>query len=211
VLGVAALVGCGHVRSAPVQVPGQVTRVDVDVDHGNVEIVASADISRVEILRTARGVPESRGVQHELTAGVLKIEARCGATPGCKINHKLRVPLGVGVVLRVADGDVTLVDVSGDVQVDVGLGTINGLRLGGASVDVRTEGGNIDLIFLDPPKRCVANAAAGDVSLRVPPGNYRCDLDPKAVSRFGVHCDERSPRTLAASTAVGKLAVHATE
>jgi hypothetical protein len=116
----------------------------------------------------------------------------------------------VSVVVQVRDGDVELGDLEGDVQVDVGLGKITGGRLRSASVDVRTEGGAIDLGFAAAPRRLVANAAAGDVSLRVPAGKYQCDLDPQvqaAISAFGVTCDPAATATIAASTGVGKLRI----
>jgi hypothetical protein len=88
---------------------------------------------------------------------------------------------------------------------------VTGALLGGHDVEVRTEGGNIDLGFVRAPGRLTANAAAGDVTLRVPGGSYRCDLAAAPPEESGLRCDEAAPATIAASTAVGKLRLRASK
>lgn len=205
------LTGCGGtVRSAPVIVPEAVQRVFVDVDHGNVEIVAGPEISRVEIQRTTREV-QARGSQHAVKDGVLRVEGRCGGAPKCRINHRIRVPPTTAVTVHVRDGDVALIDVGGDIEVDVGLGNVSGLRLTGPNIDVVTEGGNVDLILNAAPTLLAVQVAAGDIDLRVPPGEYRCALAEKSIPPFGIKCAAGATRQLSATTAVGRLSVHATD
>lgn len=208
---VLGLSGCAsQVRSAPVIVPEAVQLVVVDVDHGNVEIVATEEVARVEIQRTAREV-QGRGSQHAVKDGILRIEARCGGAPKCKINHRLRVPPTTAVTVSARDGDVALIDVAGDVDVEVGLGNVSGLRLTGAKIDVATEGGNVDLILNAAPTVLTVQVAAGDIDLRVPPGSYRCELAEKSIPQFGVKCEAGARHLLSATTAVGRLSVHATD
>lgn len=203
--------GCStFVRDKPVEIPGAVKRVIVNVDHGNVEIIASPETSTVEIVRTSKD-SAGPGSMHDMKDGVLTVEGRCGRAPKCRINHRIRVPLDTAVTITVKDGDVALMDVAGDVTVDVGLGNVSGLRLASNLADVHTEGGNIDLIFSTGPQSLAAHAAAGDIDLRVPAGDYRCDLDKKAVPPFGVKCDEKATRVIAASTAVGRISLRATD
>lgn len=206
------LAGCSApaVRSAPVVVPGTVTRLVLDVDHGNVEVVATPEVTQVEIVRTTREAG-GRGGQHELKDGELRVVGKCGSTPKCRINHRIRVPPMTAVQVSVRDGDVALMDVGGDIEVEVGLGNISGLRLTGAHVAVNTEGGNIDMIFAEAPQSLQATVAAGDIDLRVPEGVYRCELDKKAIPQFGVKCAANAPRSITANTAVGRLSVHATD
>ena len=81
-----------------------------------------------------------------------------------------------GVPFNEADGfgDFQMIDPSIARYTEVYKGgnalRFGGALLGGAEVEVRTEGGSIDLSFTAAPRRLVANAAAGDVSLRVPAG-----------------------------------------
>lgn len=204
--------GCSKVvRDKPVLVPGQVKEVVVRVDHGNLEIAASAETTQVEIVRAARDAAAGQGSTHDVKDGVLTVEGRCGGLPKCRINHRLRVGIDTKVTVEIKEGDVALMDVGGDISVEVGLGNVSGLRLGAANTTVHTEGGNIDLIYAAKPQALTANAAAGDVDLRVPAGDYRCDIDDKAKPEFGVKCVANETRTIAASTAVGRLSLRATD
>jgi hypothetical protein len=212
VVAALALAGCGAspVRGAPVVVPGAVKRLVLDVDHGNVEIVAAPDVSKVEIVRTNREAP-GRDVEHEMKDGVLQIVGKCGQAPKCKINHRIRVPPTVAVTVTVRDGDVALMDVGGDVDVDVGLGNVSGIGLTGANIEVSAEGGNVDIIFAAAPQALHATVAAGDIDLRVPAGAYRCELDKKALPQFGVKCEADAAHLISAVTTVGRLSVHASD
>lgn len=211
-IGALALSGCATmVRDKPVTVPGLVKQVVVKVDHGNVEIVAHRDVTLVEITRTSKDAAPNSGSQHQVKDGVLTLEGSCGASPKCRVNHRVRVPLDTAVTITVRDGDVALMDIAGDIDVEVGLGNVSGLRLTAAKADVSTEGGNIDLIFAAPPDTLTVNAAAGDIDLRVPSGNYRCDLDKKAIPPFDVKCMDTGLHTITAATAVGRLSLHATD
>lgn len=201
---------CAPVQGERVQAPGDVQRVVLTVDTGSVTLTGAPVGSHLQIAREARAFPSTRGFHEKQDGPVLTIEARCGNAPGCRVDHVLQVPPHVSVVVQLRDGDVELGDLEGDVEVDVGLGKITGGGLRSANIDVRTEGGGIDLSFAAAPRRLVANAAAGDVSLRVPAGKYRCDLAPvveAAARAFGVTCDPAAPGTIAASTGVGKLRI----
>ncbi len=203
------LTGCAPVQGRSIQVAAEVVRVELRVDTGTVRVVGAPAGSKVQVVRRARAFPDTRAVRQEVKGGVLRIEALCGGTLGCRVDHELRVGPEVRVVLQVDDGDVELDGVRGDLDVEVGLGKVTGALLAGADVEVRTEGGSIDLNFVAAPQRLTANAAAGDVTLRVPNGAYRCDVEAAAASASGLRCEDAAPRTIAASTAVGKLRLHA--
>lgn len=204
-LGLMGLLACAPVQGRAIEVAGDIVRVELRVDTGSVRVVGVPAGSRVRLVRRARAFPDTRKIHQEATGGVLRIEARCGGSLDCRVDHELQVGPQVSVVLQVDDGDVELDGVLGDLDVEVGLGKVTGALLGGAQVEVRTEGGSIDLGFTTAPQRLTANAAAGDVTLRVPNGAYRCDLDPSVASASGLRCADAAPRTIAASTAVGKL------
>jgi len=203
------LTACGPVQGRTFEVASEVSRVELRVDTGSVRVVGVPAGSRVQVSRRARAFPDARAVHQDVSDGVLRIDARCGGALDCRIDHELRVGPTVALVLQLDDGDVELDGVLGDLDIEVGLGKVTGVGLGGAEVDVRTEGGGIDLGFTAAPTRLTANAAAGDVALRVPGGTYRCDLAEAVASASGLRCDEAAPRTIAASTAVGKLRVRA--
>ncbi len=203
--------GCAPVQGETVQAPPGVRQVVITVDTGSVTLFGAPAGARLQISRQARSFPSTRGFHEKVSGdGVLTIDARCGGAPGCRIDHVMRVPADVGVVVSLRDGDVELGNLEGPVQVDVGLGKVTGANLRSGEVDVRTEGGDIELLFTAAPRVLLANASAGDVSLRVPAGSYRCDLDKAAAPEVGVTCDAAASASIAASTGVGKLRIRAT-
>lgn len=206
VLAVIGVASCAGVRGRPFEVPG-IQRIEITVDVGSVTLVGAPAGSLVLVNRSARAFPESRRIEDEVSGSLLRIEARCGGAPGCRVDHELRVPPGVAVTVSVGDGDVELQDVAGSLQIEVALGKVTGSGLRGELVDVQTEGGAIDLAFVAAPQRLIANAAAGDVRLRVPAGRYRCDVDPAIAATLEVACDPSASATIAASTGVGRLRV----
>lgn len=201
--------GCAPVQGGAAPVAVAVRRVELRVDAGSVRVVGAAAGARVQVSRRARAFPDARAIRQEVVDGVLHIEARCGGALGCRVDHELRVGPGVLVVIELDDGDVELDGVAGDLALEVGLGKISGAGLRGAEVEVRTEGGSIDLGFAAAPRRLVANAAAGDVTLRVPGGAYRCDFDAAVAKVSGLRCEDSATGTIAASTAVGRLRLRA--
>lgn len=206
IAGVLATASCARVRGRPFEVPG-VQRIEITVDVGSLTLVGAPAGSQVLVNRTARAFPESRRIEDEERGGLLRITSRCGGAPGCRVDHELQVPPGVAVTVRIGDGDVELQDVDGSLQIEVALGKVTGSGLRGEVVDVHTEGGAIDLAFVAAPRMLIANAAAGDVGLRVPAGRYRCDVDPAIAGTLEVGCDASASATIAASTGVGRLRV----
>ncbi|MBK9755264.1 MAG: hypothetical protein IPO88_17515 [Nannocystis sp.] len=198
---------CAPLRGQILDVPPTVQRIEIVVDAGSLTLLGGPAGSRVVVTRSARAFPQSRRLYDEVRGDTLRVEANCGGAPGCRVDHELRVPPGVAVTVQLGDGDVELQDVAGPLDIAVALGKVTGSGLRGSVVEVHTEGGAIDLGFAAAPQRLVANAAAGDVSLRVPAGRYRCDVDPAIAATLEVACDAGASATIAASTGVGKLRV----
>lgn len=207
-LGVA---GCAGQQGRPFEAPDTVRQIEIAVDVGSLTLVGAPAGSLVLVTRSARAFPESRQIKDEVHGSTLRIEARCGGAPGCRVDHELRLPPGVAVTVQLGDGDVELQDIAGSLQIDVALGKVTGSGLAGQVVDVHTEGGAIDLAFATAPQRLVAYAAAGDVGLRVPAGRYRCDVDPALLGTLEVACDASASSTIAASTGVGRLRVRSSK
>ena len=201
------LLGCAGRRWAPFEVSETVQRIELVADRGSLTVVGGPAGSPVRVARNVRAFPATREMHDEVSGGVLRIEVRCGGAPGCRVDQELRVPPGVAVVLTLGDGDVELQDVAGSLDVSVALGKVSGSGLTGEVVDVHTEGGPIDLAFAAAPQRLLANAAAGDVALRLPAGRYRCDVDPALLAAVEVTCDPAASASIAASTGVGRLRI----
>jgi hypothetical protein len=173
---------------------GPIRVVEVDVEVGDVEIVAGqGDVARV--VRTRRYLQGAPEVQERLSEGVFRLEARCRrfVAAGCSVDHRVEVPAGAAVRVRADRGSVSVAGVSGMVEVDAGAGNVRlegtrgpvrvgtsagrvqGDDLTAAYLDATTSAGTIRLSFAEPTGRLGLKTGAGniDVSLPAAPGGYR--------------------------------------
>ncbi|MDP2313268.1 MAG: DUF4097 family beta strand repeat-containing protein [Pseudomonadota bacterium] len=179
-----------------IQDPGPISRIEIDIDAGSVDITSA----RGEV--GARGAVASRWgeaapeVLHYVSDGVLHVVGRCDSfNLACRTDVTLEVgpEVSVGVntgqgTVRVTglsgdvevatdDGDIELYDVVGIVFVETGLGAVTGEGLAGKLIDARSEGGAIVLQVTAQPDRLVARTESGDIHLVVPNGAYRLQAE----------------------------------
>lgn len=175
-----------------IQETGPITRIEVDLDAGDVAITSAgggAGARGTVELRWSESAPE---VLHYIQDGVLHIIGRCDTFAlTCRTDVTLdvaaEVSVGVstglgGMVVSGVNGDVEgatengpieLHDIGGFVFVEAGNGSITGDGLTGSVIDARTDGGTVELHVTSKPERLVARTGSGDVNLVVPAGPYR--------------------------------------
>ncbi|MDP2308206.1 MAG: DUF4097 family beta strand repeat-containing protein [Pseudomonadota bacterium] len=175
-----------------IQETGPITRIEVDLDAGNVTITSAGPSEgahgAVES-RWSEGVPE---VLHYVQDGVLHILGRCDTFAlTCRTDVTLEVGASVSVGVSTGQGAMAVSGVNGDVEgatndgpidlqdlggvvfVETGNGDISGDGLTGTVIDARTASGTVELHLLNRPERLVARTEGGDVNLLVPAGPYR--------------------------------------
>ncbi len=206
----------GEVRRAEVHVTG---RVDISV--------GPAD--RVEIdRRSTFGVRRPR-VTETLVDGLLTLRVECvgGISVVCANRVDLVVPADVSLTIHALG--TTVADVTGDVEVDsgagsvhlerltgeidvsVGGGSIDGTALRSARVQASAGAGSVDLSFAVPPEDVDASSGAGSVLVWLPEGDeaYRVDADAGAGSDVvTVKTDQTSDRIIRANAGAGSAEVH---
>lgn len=192
----ALLSGCltyGRERATEsIQETGPITRIEVDLDAGNVDITSAGpgEGARGAVeSRWSEGAPE---VLHYVQDGVLHIIGRCDTFAlTCRTDVTLDVgpAVSVGVTTGLGgmvvsgvqgdvegatdDGAIDLRDIGGVIFVETGNGPITGDGLTGTVIDARSAGGTVELHVLTRPERLVARTESGDVNLLVPAGPYR--------------------------------------
>jgi hypothetical protein len=175
-----------------IQETGPITRIEVDLDAGNVAITsagAGAGARGTVEMRWSEAAPE---VLHYVQDGVLHILGRCDTFAlTCRTDVTIEVGADVsvgvssglgGMVVSGVNGDVEgatedgpieLHDIGGVVFVETGNGAIMGDGLTGSVIDARSDGGTVELHVMNKPERLVARTETGDVNLLVPAGPYR--------------------------------------
>lgn len=199
-LGTAA--ACVPVRYTEAFVPeGEVTRVVVEIETGDLEIVP-AEAVRVE--RAVRGPEGAAELQHSLERdGSLMITARCPGVLPCGVDTRLAVPAHVPVVLTIGEGEVWATGLD-DLQLDIAEGD--------ADVEVRgrfvaTVGSGDVRAWLGPASDARVAVGRGDVDVVVPPGAYALDLTARSRDVEGVTPDGDAPGQLEVVAPSGRARV----
>lgn len=196
-VGSGCLAGGREESTERVRDDGPISRVDVELDAGNVEIVGAPDFLGVNGTVTSRWMQDDAPeVVHYVQDGVLHVLGRCASPDApCLLDASLTVPIGANVSIDTGMGDVITRAISGDVEISVADGDIEGHQIGGtffveteqgdilgdglsgSLIDARTGAGDVEMQITGSPIRLVGRSMDGDVVLNVPPGSYRIDAD----------------------------------
>lgn len=141
---------------------------DVDVT------VSSADVDRVTLTATVTdGLLDTSYAVGEGPRGLV-VESSCMAwlSPGCGAELEVRVPSGTPVAIASTEGDLTLHDLSasGAVTLRSASGDVDASGLDIDELDVRTDTGDVDLVFEQEPYAVKVATDEGDVEVVLPAG-----------------------------------------
>jgi Putative adhesin len=199
VLGLAALGGIAYGTNAALStskttttdISERVRAVVIDVDAGDVELVRGSD--RVQVRETSEYLLTKPDVKRTVENGVLTLKSSCGPLflLDCSTDLRVEVPQGVAVRASVDTGRVT------------------GTDLASSDVRVNTDVGEVRLALSTTPDRVEAKSDVGDIELELPDAVYAVDADSDvgATDVHGIVQDDRSPRTITATSDVGDVSV----
>ncbi len=204
--------------------------LEVDTGFESVEIVGSADATKVTMSRSYHWSLSRPTVRASRDGNVLRISSSCPFQVGigCTGKVRLQVPEGIDVRADTSDGDLTLraltgpVDASaadGDIEADALSGDLS-LRVKDGSVDAsgirtrtvsaRSADGDVRLSFAVVPTSVTGESKDGSITVLVPPGRtaYDVDVSVKDGSRtVEVPTDPDAGRHITLSAADGSLTV----
>ncbi|MGW6496436.1 DUF4097 family beta strand repeat-containing protein [Nonomuraea angiospora] len=219
-LGVTAvLAGCGlggplDEDTKSYDVSDKVAGIRVGSDSGTVEVVESdrQGIHVTEHLVWRKNKPEtSHGVEGDTLALTYKCPRTWGLGSGaaaCDVNYKVEIPKGLRVKISSDSGDLTLKDLSGEVDVHSDSGVIEASGLSGKRVVTETDSGDVELAFTAQPDKVVSSSDSGAVTVRVPQGPYHVITKTDSGSKHVTAAtDASAPRTIEVSSDSGDLEV----
>jgi hypothetical protein len=132
--------------------------------------------------------------------GVVRIRGSRGL-----VRVQVDVPAGCRVRASVAEGDLTMWGVGGELDLRVDRGTLAGRDLSASRVRAVNGDGEVNLHFAAVPVDVDASTASGAVLLVLPAGAYRVDADPGA--EVTVPVDRDGPSSLRAHSNGGSVSV----
>ncbi len=149
-------------RTTVVDLEGSVTQLVLEVDSGDVRVVAS-DREGVRVERRERWSLERPSVREEVVDGELQVRADCASgLSWCDVSYVLQVPRGTDVLAHTGSGSLEA-EGTGDVQADTGSGEVQLTSVVG-DVDVRSGSGEVTLDDVRG-RSVVARTGSGDITV----------------------------------------------
>ncbi len=229
-VGLAGCLWFGQDRgSARVLEVGPITRVEIDLDAGKVELSGSGTEVGAAGTVDSRWADSPPEIVHYLEDGVLHVIGRCSeVVVACRVDVTLVVPAGADIGVHTGLGDVTvrgslgdveaqtdfgdlvLEDDAGGILVEAGSGDITGTGIFSENVSARTGEGEVAIELLTAPIRADLRTDRGDIALVVPAGSYRIEADAGngdvVIARSLTH-DASAPNVLVARTQNGDISL----
>lgn len=211
-LATLALAACGDIlyeQNQRALILEPVDRVSFDVDIGSVDVFAY-DRTAVSLLYYMRGAgSQIVDVGWELRDDEVHGFLDCKTIEeqrSCITDFFVEVPLGTEVVSHTVQGNLTLTGVDATVEATVA-GAVTGSVLAAPTLDVEASGGPVTLDYASPPRSVRVTLDAGDVSVTLPAGAYRCDLavDDGDIDTGAVTCDDAATSSLEISVGTGNI------
>jgi hypothetical protein len=206
-----------------------ITALDLHTDNGTIEIVGD-DVDEItleaEISHGLRPTTHRTAVEGDTL--VVRSDCHFAMSYWCSTSYRLVVPRDLAVTASSNNGRVTVIDLTGTVDVDSDNGRLELIRLTGpveatsdngrvegsglrsTSVTATTSNGSVSLTFAAAPRTVVARTHNGSVEVVLPEGDasYRVETDTDHGSiDAAVRTDPASDRTVVASTHNGSVRV----
>lgn len=189
--GVSQAFGTTSTQTTTVREP--VRRVVVDVDAGDVRLVAGA--GPVQVRQQRHYLLRAPKVTRRVQDGVLTVRSHCPG-PGvldCSTDLRVALPRGVAAEVHTDVGDVA----AG--------------ALDAPDVQATTNVGDVALDLARPAARVEGRSDVGDVRVTVPAGAYAVDADTDVGESAvrGLVQDDSAARAISAGADVGDVSVRA--
>jgi hypothetical protein len=203
-----------------------VTRVELDLDHGEVRL-AAGEPGQVVVERRLEWSADRPAIEETWDGDTLRIRSRCGKASRCTVAYSVRVPAGVEIDARTlgsriearglagslrltgSSDDVTLTDTTGPVRVKTGSGAVTATGLRAGPVAVESDSGDIDLRFASPPGTLEATTRSGNVDVHLPGTDaYRVTVETaRGDSAVSVRQNSAADHAIAVRTTRGDVTI----
>jgi hypothetical protein len=104
-------------------------------------------------------------ISRHIVGRTLTVGYSCG---DCGVAFRITVPHRMNVAVNVGTGQITLTGLAGDLDIQAGVGTINGTGLSAAAARFDAGTGQVDVAFTEAPRQVTAMSNTGAVSIRAP-------------------------------------------
>lgn len=188
-----------------------VSVIDVESDGGGLEVFAF-ERNGVVVSYALKGFDGSlEDVGYDVDDDTLAVYLLRNGPAEVTADFYLETPYATELQFRVDDGPVKLTGVGAPVAGTVGSGEVTGVRLTAPDLDIEVASGAVTLEYVARPLAVRVAADAGDITLTVPAGAYRCDLDAADEPVLeDITCDATADAELVLAAPAGALRIEGT-
>lgn len=198
----------GTTRDERVRLPDAVGVVSLEVDQGDLRVVAAGR----RVSAHARERSFLVGVSRRVDAGdgEARLRWRCRLWTSCRVDVRARTPARADVRARTGLGAVRVHGPAGDLDLATRGGEVEGRALTGARAQVDARG-DVRLDYVRAPRSVEVDTSAGDIAIQVPAGAYRVDATTGggSVTVRGLRHDAAAARSIVVTTSAGDVLVTA--
>lgn len=184
-----------------------VARLEFESDSGALELLALDRHGSVVQYYLSGFQSSLEDVGYRVADDALQVFLLRGGPADINADFYLEVPLGTEVTLRAESGPVTLAGVDAPVSGTIGEGDLRGRVLAVPELDLDIVAGDVDLEWAAAPTSVRLHVGAGDVTVVLPAGNYRCELASDDTATAGITCDAAALASLVITTDAGQIRV----
>ncbi len=185
-------------------VTGRVLEIEADCPGGLFSIGSSCSVDH--LLR----VPAAVDVQIDSGSGSVRVSGLGGVVVANTGSGAIElVGLNGIVTAETGSGGIVLERVAATADVSTGSGSIRATAGQSVQFAARTGSGSMNLEFASIPDDVELVTGSGSITLGVPSGSYRLDLDTSSgsTSFSGITDDPTSPRSIQATTGSGSIRI----
>jgi hypothetical protein len=217
---VAVVTGCG--TSDPMEedtvsydITDTVAALHVEADNaGTVEVVES-DRRSIRVTERLSWLKDKPKASHKVQGDTLELTFDCPTTWGwgalgatCDVHYQIEATKGLRIEVSSDSGNLTLKNLSGELEATTDAGTIEATELTGEKVVTKTGSGDMNLVFAGQPDQVTTTTDLGKTVIRVPRGPYNIvattDSGHKNIKAASL---PSAQRTIALSSDSGDLEV----
>jgi hypothetical protein len=218
-LGLAAvLTGCGvggasDEDTVSYDVADKVTALHVETDAGTIQVVGS-DRQGIHVTERLSWRNHKPTPTHKVQGDKLALSFTCpgswglGAIGSCEVSYQVEVPKGLRVEVNSDSGDLTLKDLSGELEAGTDSGAVVAGGLTGRQVVAKSDSGDLTLTFAGQPDKVTTSTDSGKTVIHVPQGPYAIDAETDSGEKdIKATRDSAAQRSIKLSSDSGDLEV----
>ncbi|MEU6999258.1 DUF4097 family beta strand repeat-containing protein [Nonomuraea sp. NPDC046570] len=214
----ALLTGCGGLAGIggptdqdeiSYEVSEKVATLFVESGSGDIT-VSETDRQGIKVVETLYWRGDKPKTEHPVDGDTLTLRYKCEQRNwgSCGVNYRVEVPKGLKVKTDTGSGNLTLRDLSGELEATTGSGDIEANGLAGKKAYAETGSGGAELKYAAVPDSVEVETGSGDVTVRLPQGSYDVTTETgSGDTSVKVTDDPKSPRKVSLKTGSGDATV----